>query len=368
MIVDVIEEPERFAALVPQWNELLRASAADCPFLTAEWLQSWWTHVGQSRRLQLFTVREGDRLIAIAPLHVVRGPLGLFSRLEFLGTGYAGSDYLDLIVRGGHERESLQALAEAFERHKRMLRLTHVTPSSLAARVAEHLANDGWTSRRAPAGICPIVDLAGQTWESYLASLGAAHRANFRRRLRALSRQFDVRFDCVASEPERREVLSSLVQFHGQRFGAKGSTAFLTPVLRAFHDDATRLALVRGWLRLYVLRLDGVPAAAMYGFAYNQRFFFYQHGFDARYQPFSVGLVLMGLSIQAALEEGALEFDMLFGTESYKWLWARDERPLVQYQLFPPHIGGVLHRRAVEAHRTMRTVARRLLTIGAARA
>ena len=66
--------------------------------------------------------------------------------------------------------------------------------------------------------------------------------------------------------------------------------------------------------------------------------------------------------------EGAIEFDMLFGTERYKWLWARAERPLVQVQLFPPHIGGVLHRRAAEAERTMRTIARRLLTTAGARA
>ena len=107
MNVEIIEDPERFAALMPLWNELLRASAADCPFLTAEWLHAWWTHVGRSRRLQVFAVRDGDRLIAIAPLRVVRGGLGLLSRLEFLGTGCAGSDYLDLIVRDGHEREAL---------------------------------------------------------------------------------------------------------------------------------------------------------------------------------------------------------------------------------------------------------------------
>ena len=31
----------------------------------------------------------------------------------------------------------------------------------------------------------------------------------------------------------------------------------------------------------------------------------------------------MGLTIKAAIEEGAREFDMLCGVESYKWLWAR---------------------------------------------
>jgi CelD/BcsL family acetyltransferase involved in cellulose biosynthesis len=238
----------------------------------------------------------------------------------------------------------------------------------VAGRLAESLTDDGWTLRTTQSGVCPIVALAGHTWESYLASLGASHRANFRRRLRVLERQFDVRFERVESDAARREALAALVRFHEERFGARGSTAFLTPALRAFHDEATGRALAAGWLRQYVLRLDGAPAAAMYGFARGGRFYFYQHGFDARFEPFSVGLVLMGLTIQAAIADGAAEFDMLFGTEAYKALWARDTRPLLQYQLFPPHIGGRVHQRASEAERTMRTVARRLLTIGAARA
>ncbi|OLC49682.1 MAG: hypothetical protein AUH43_07200 [Acidobacteria bacterium 13_1_40CM_65_14] len=368
MRLEIIDDGDGVARLAPQWNELLEHSAADCPFLTAEWLGAWWRFLSGAHRLQLIAVFDGARLIAIAPLLVARGPFGLFSRLEFLGTGYAGSDYLDLIVRLGHEREALPALAGAIKQQKRTLRLNHVTHASTAARLAEQLVEDGWTLRRTHAGICPVVTLAGQTWDSYLASLGASHRANFRRRLRALTDRFDLRFDLVTSDAERRDGLATLIRFHEQRFGPRGSTAFLTPAVRAFQADATARALARGWLRMYVLCLDGEPAGVMYGFAYHQRFYFYQHGFDASHARLSVGLVLMGLTIRAALEEGACEFDMLYGTETYKSLWARDERQLAQLQLFPPHLGGVVDRRTAEAERTMRTVARRILAIGAARA
>ena len=54
---------------------------------------------------------------------------------------------------------------------------------------------------------------------------------------------------------------------------------------------------------------------------YGGRFYFYQHGYDERYAAHSVGLVLMALTIRAAIDEGAHEFDMLWGTESYKSLW-----------------------------------------------
>ena len=369
VMVDIIEDFRGFTALTPGWNELLRASSSDCPFLTAEWLQAWWAHVGGARALHIMTVRdETHRLIAVAPLMVVDGPLGMFRRLEFLGTGYAGSDYLDVIVRRGHEREGLQALVAAIRQEKAVLCLSHVADGSLALVLSERLADVGWTARRTPASVCPIVMLEGHTWDSYLASLGASHRANFRRRLRALTNRFEMRFELVASDPARAEALAVLLRFHAQRFGARGSTAFVSPALCAFHDDATERARGQGWLRLFVLRLDGTAAAVMYGFSYNRRFSFYQHGFDAQYDSFSVGTVLMGLTIQAALEEGALEFDMLYGTEGYKWLWARDQRPLTELQLYPPDLGGIVHRRTAAAERGMRAVARRILAIGAARA
>ncbi len=367
-MVDLITDADGFAGMAPQWNELLHASVADCPFLTAEWLGAWWRCLSGARTLQLFTVHQGGRLIAIAPFMLARGPFGMFSRLEFLGTGCAGSDYLDVIVRSGYERDGLQAIGAAMRSHNRTLRLTHATYTSLASQLAGQLVNDGWTAKIAQAGVCPFVTLAGHTWDSYLASLGTAHRANFRRRLRTLAQRFDLCFEIVASEPERRDALATLVRFHEQRFGPRGSTAFLNPAVRLFQADATRRALANGWLRMYVLRLDGVPAAVMYGFAYNGRFYFYQHGFDRQHERSSVGLVLMGLTIKAALEEGAREFDMLWGTEPYKSLWARNRRLLAQFQVFPPHVAGVVHRRTVDAERTVRTFARRILTIGAARA
>ena len=177
-----------------------------------------------------------------------------------------------------------------------------------------------------------------------------------------------MRFEAVAGATARAEALAALIDFHRRRFGPAGSSAFASPALVAFHEEATRRAQEQGWLRLFVLRLNRTVAAVMYCFFYNNRFFFYQHGFDSGYEPFSVGLVLMGLSIQAALEEGSLEFDMLYGTEAYKRLWARDERQLAKVQLYPPDLGGLVYRRTVDAERPMRTVARRILAMGGAHA
>jgi len=357
---EVIDDPAAFAALRSPWTHLLGKSAAESPFLTWEWLYPWWIHLHRGRALHLVTVRQGDELIGIAPLARVRGALPWLSRLEFLGTGYAGSDYLDLIVHHDYETEAVDEIAKALASESSALHLDHVPVGSLASRLLRPVSASGWSSMTTASGTCPVVSLAGHTWESYLASIGSAHRANFRRRLRGLTRQFDVRFDRVGTETERQTVLATLIDLHNRRWEKRGgSTAFPTDACRAFHDHATRLALECGRLRLYALRANDVTVATTYCFACGGKFYFYQGAFDERYREHSVGLVAMGLTIQAAIDEGAREFDMLYGDESYKWLWARETRQLERLEMFPAHIGGRLHHRTVEAERSMRRLARR---------
>ena len=356
-----IQDLSGFAALRRHWDGLLAASGANNPFLTFEWLNAWWANLGGNARLQTIAVWSDNELIAIAPLMSTRSP-GWFTRLEFLGSGHAGSDYLDLIVRRGRESEALDSLGDFIASKRQTLRLEHVPETSLAAHVARRLQDCGWTTSIVANGICPVIDLGGHTWESYLAARGRAHRANVRRRLRALG---DMSLERVTTDAQRDEALSALFAFHEWRFSAQGgSTAFLTPALRAFHQDATRQALERGWLRMYVLRLNGVPAAVMYGFAYNGQFYFYQHGFDERYRNQSIGLVLMALTIRAAFDEGLHTFDMLWGAEPYKWLWATGERKLNQIRAFPAHVGGWLHHGVVAARRRLAPLTRRLLSLG----
>ena len=182
-----------------------------------------------------------------------------------------------------------------------------------------------------------------------------------RRRLRAVNADFGVQFDLVDSHHERRDALDELIQYSERRWKNDGGTAaFPSPELVAFHHHVTRRAMDEGWLRLYTLRLNGVIAGVMYGFVVDKKFFFYQHGYDDTYARHSLGLVVMAMSIRAAIEEGVREFDMLYGHESYKSLWAREHRPLTRLQLFPPHVTGTLMRKQVETRQALRLIVHQL--------
>lgn len=362
MSVETIAELPPFTMLRGEWSELLQSSRSDGVFLTWEWLHTWWRHLARGRRLAILAVRRGAELVAIAPFASAGTSLLGVSRLAFLGTGRVGSDYLDVIVRKGAERDAIAALASHLSRAGAALDMRQVRiTSSAGSQLARELRRSGSRVRVTRTHRCPVIDLRGRSWEGYLASLGSEHRYGFQRKLRKLEAKHELRFECVRSETRRRELLPILFELHRLRWRERGGSDGLDgPGIRGFHEDVTRLALERGWLRLFVLWLGGAPAAALYGFRYGRVFSFYQSGLDPRFLKLSVGVVAMGLAIKAAIEEGACEFDLLHGEEPYKFHWTKKTRRLGRLLAFPEGPLGRLSWHATAALARVRGSLRRL--------
>ena len=147
--------------------------------------------------------------MAIAPFCASRGRLPFLWRFELMGSGFAGSDYLDAIVRRGHELEAVRALADYVKQKDAALHLVRLPPSSSLSRLAAPLAESGWSVRAAADGFCPFIRLAGHSWDSFLATIGPAHRATTRRRLRSLERDFTMRFEQITDDAMRQHALAS---------------------------------------------------------------------------------------------------------------------------------------------------------------
>ena len=367
--VERIGDGLAFAALKQEWDELLGASDSDGLFLTWEWLYTWWKHLAADSRLYIVVVRCEGVLAALAPCCSSSPSLThrrLLPVLQWLGSGNVGSDYLDVIVRCGYEEEARDAISSYLARERLVLNWTQLKWGACqAAGVASALAVNGWSVAEAKTNTCPFIPLVGKSWDAYLASLGAEHRYNFQRKWKRLNRDYSVSFEQVGTPQQCSDSINLVIAQHNLRWRDRGgSDAFHMPSLVEFHREFSQVALGRGWLRLFILRLDGKPAACLYGFLYRETFYFYQSGLDPAYEKHSVGLVAMGLAIKTAIEEGAEEYDLLHGGEAYKSHWSRDSRELSRLEAYPPGALAWLCRSAVEAERGARRIVRRLLPKG----
>lgn len=372
--VEILTSGEQLDRLRGEWDRLLDDSASDGIFLSWDWVRAWCRHFAADRGLCVITVREGGDLIGVAPLaHRWERPLPLLRlpAIQFLGSGSVGSDYLDLIVRRGCETRAVDLLTDRIGSLGLPIRLVHLLEGACTDRLVAGMEQRGWACSAAPVNVCPYIDLSDRTWPAYLAGLGPEHRYNFERRLRNLGKRQTFAYERVDSERRRQVVFPLLVALHHLRWSRRGgSDALNEKRLVAFHDEVSREALRRGRLRLFMLWVDGHPAAGLYGFMHNGVFSFYQSGFDPRFSRQSVGLVAMGLTIRSAIEEGAREFDLLHGDEPYKSHWASRRRSLREIRMLPPDLRGWLLRgawslrRAAGAARRLAPAARRILSTG----
>ena len=68
----VFESFDELESLETSWNQLLSKSPDKNPFLTYEWLSTWWKHFGKGKKLEIFIARENGEIILIAPTMYTR--------------------------------------------------------------------------------------------------------------------------------------------------------------------------------------------------------------------------------------------------------------------------------------------------------
>jgi CelD/BcsL family acetyltransferase involved in cellulose biosynthesis len=327
-----------------EWS--LLAERCGSLFATPEWLLLWWDHFGAGRELLLSFERDADgRLDAILPFYVWREtPLRIIRAV-----GHGPGDELGPVGDGARAALVRFASEQRFD---------------LLA--CEQLPGVGTWSDALAAGVVvartgsPVLDFEGRSWEALLAGRSRNFRDQVRRRARSLEREHDVRYRLVDGPDGLDPALDTFFRLHRQRFG-DGSGFART---ETFQREFAAVAADRGWLRLWLLDVDGRAAAAWLGFRFAGAECYYQAGRDAAFDRQSVSFVLLAHTIREALSDGATEYRFLRGDEPYKYRFANADPGLESIVV----ARGVLGRAALAAARGYVSARRSLRSRSASRA
>jgi peptidoglycan/xylan/chitin deacetylase (PgdA/CDA1 family)/CelD/BcsL family acetyltransferase involved in cellulose biosynthesis len=297
-------EPVALDELAAEWTAL--AARGGNVFATSEWASCWWRHHGGDRQPLVTACRAGDgRLLAVLPLYLwAARPLRI---LRFIGHG--AGDQLGP-VHAPEDRAAVEPLVrQALDSVAWDLFVGEQLPARAlwsGALAAGVIRREGSPVLAAPAG----------GWPEYLAGRSANFRQQLGRKERNLARRHRVDFRLVTEAERLPEAMDRLLELHALRWGRDGS-AFLPRA--AFHRDFAAAALERGWLRLWLLELDGRPAAAWYGFRFGGVEHYYQSGRDPAFDHLSAAFVLLAHTIRAAFDDGVAEYRFGRGQDPYKY-------------------------------------------------
>lgn len=299
----LVHEGPATGSLRDAWTELAAADPRATPFQSPEWVHLWHARLAPRARLRLSLVYEGDDLVGLLPMAEQRG---LWTVRRPAGVG--PSDYLAPLLRP----EGAEETAAAFADH-----LTDAPDADLVdlhqipARHPLAVALGGSPTIQA---VCLRIALP-PTYDAFVKGLGKSLRYDVRR-LGKLGEEFV--FEDVATPDE-------FLTLHAERWRKRGLPGAFVGRLPAFHREWCALAHGQGWLRMSVLRRDGVPIGALYAMTYGRRTFFYQSGFAPAEGGISPGTLLVARTIRSAIEDGSDVFDLMRGDEPYKRRWKPTE-------------------------------------------
>lgn len=320
---DVITDLESIDAVEDDWRRL--AVERGNAFLTPDWFRCWWRHYGGDATPFVTLSRDaGGGLRGLMPLLLPGSGRPRVCRFAGANLG----DHFHPLARPEDEAEVAAAAGEALRDAPHPWSVIALDKAELERPWLEALteATGARTTSfvRAPAPL-PRIDLTGHAdWDAYLASRSSNLRQQVRRFERRLAKDHEVRLRRTESAAELERDMATLFDLHDLRW--EGQTSLSSGTARDFHSEFAAVALRHGWLRLWLLEVDGEPIAAWYGWRLGGRYAYYNGGFDPERSPLRPGLVLLAGVIRAAIEEGADEFDFLLGDESYKSRFAEDSR------------------------------------------
>jgi CelD/BcsL family acetyltransferase involved in cellulose biosynthesis len=321
-----------------EWNQLLSHSLDNNPFLTYEWLTSWWKLYGKGRTLKLFTANssEGETSFIAPIMYSTYRRFGLkLRKAEFVAT--PDSDYHTFLVT--NYQEATKAINPLIESIMEDLSdtdsfvLGEVPEDSYTAKLLENVNVDGVGTNRSVINSCPYVALPNNH-EIYLQTLGSNMRRNLKIWEKQALKDYRVEFVKYDEIGTVKEAMKIFFELHQKSQKAKGNCGvFSDGVNRSFHTDVANAFAEKGWLALFFLTFNDKPVSAVYSYEYNGKLYAYLCGFDPEYARYRPGHLAFKNLIKYGIGKKLKEFDFLRGDEEYKSRWGTMVRNNFEFRI-----------------------------------
>ena len=343
--VEVIGNFESLVSAKSAWDRLVDLAGIDHPFLSHDWIQSWWESFGAGRKLNILLVKDGEELIGIAPLMMSRQRMYGIPVREL---GFIYNDHtprFDFIVARDHASVYEAVWGHLSDRREEwdLLKLCQIDSGSRTLLELPLLAAaSGCQVGTWPSIESPYLRLEG-SFDQYFKSLNTGLRQNLKRRMKRLEERGAVEFECVSAEEQIDSALPEAFRMEAGSWKHSAGTAIeCHPELRKFYSLVAHRAARRGALYLTFLRANGQRIAFDLSLIHNNKRFILKPGYLQEYHTCSPGQQLTAMTIRDAFARGLTEIDFLGAAEAWKLSWTSERRKNYWLFVFQKDLRGAL--------------------------
>ncbi|WP_448625835.1 GNAT family N-acetyltransferase [Geodermatophilus sp. URMC 64] len=329
---EIVRDQAAFDALAADWAALHAASPTATPFQSHAWLAAWARVYCRPGRLRVALVRDGGRLVAAAPLHLVRrGPWPILAPL-----GGRLSDFTDVLVAGGAE-SAIRTLTGALldEPGWCLVDLPQVQPRGAALRWAAD-----WPGRVTRRRSDTVLELPALPLPELLARVPSKTANVLRRKLRKLDAS-GVEATTLPVE-EVADAVATLLRLHAEQWTGRGiDPEHLSDRFAAHLTEAVPRMVADGSAVVVVYSLGGEVLGCQLDVLSHDLLGYYLAGISPRLKGLiDVASLQVSHDLELARAAGLPRYSMLRGTEDYKLRWRPETVPNERLLLSRPGSPG----------------------------
>ncbi|MDP4006127.1 GNAT family N-acetyltransferase [Methylobacterium sp. NEAU K] len=331
-VVETITDAAGLAQIAPEWAALDAGLSPRTPFSSPLWCATWWRHfarsgLGARDRMRVLAVRDGDRLVAVAPMMLTSRPsVGPIRARELQ---FFGADAYMTELRGPVCRpEDAEAVVAALDAHLKACASEWDWVQWRGLRKAEPAAE--WAHAALP--LDRYAELTDHylplppTWDAFRAALPRNIKESLRKCYNSLARDGHAfEFRAVAAPEDVEAALRRFLELHRGRAQVTGTVdhldVFAKPETRRFLLDYGRALAQAGDLRVFQLTIGGAVVATRIGIVLGQELYLYYSGYDPDWSRYSVMTTAVAESIRWAIEHGFTVVNLSTGTDVSKMRW-----------------------------------------------
>jgi len=327
MNIEIADTFDKFLALEPSWNELLKKSSADNPFSTFEWCRAWLETLSKDIELLIIVIRDETTIKGIAPFCIRKNRIIAF-------IGYPQNDYAGLIL-GESIPESLDLIAKYLSGIKskwnKIILDQFADGNPQIEMLGKAVGQYSLHYRIEPSDTCPVMIITDRE-----AARKLYHKRDITKKINWFKKEGDFQYNIYTDMDTTLQRLDDLFTQHIYRWkGTSTPSYFVNDSMKQFYKKFMLYMNPKGWVQFSSLTLDDKFLALYISFEYNNALYLYKTSYNPDFSKKSPGHVILRYLFDYALERNLMALDFARGDEGYKDRFAnavKKSRRLIIYK------------------------------------
>src|SRR3989339_1919431 len=340
--VETITTVEGFLALESVWNRVVEKCSNENLCLTFEWFTSWLAGFGGGKNLFVLVIRKDGVIIGFAPLMITHTR---YRNLPASEVGFIQNDYSpssDFIIYE-NQAEAISAVIDyllALQNWDVISLRNMPKDSPNYPALVQTLAQKGIIYGTGPGLSSPFIRIQTD-WETFMASRTRKFRKAIRNKMNRIKKWGAYEIKTIDTIDDNGSVLEHIFAISKNSWKADYDKDIVSNDNNMrFFTALSKTAARKGWLKIWLLNVDGKPVAYEYHLAYKGRLHALRSDYDRSYRLSSPGSILDMHIVENAFSGHVREYDMCGSSDFYKLNWTSDIREHARILIFRDTVYG----------------------------